>query len=106
MLQRMVEIDDLEAAGKIDQAVMFQSQSPVDQQNDFACRGAAPPPCLPAQEQAQLLDRAEGGNVTGGFVVPHRAAFLISLVLGKDTAQVGLTGLGAAVLLFAFAPDQ
>src|SRR5882672_5392626 len=86
----MVEIDDLEASRKIDLAVMFQAQSPVDEQNDLARRAAAPPPSLPAQQQAQILDRAKGANVAGGLVISNRVAFLISCVLGKDAAQISL----------------
>src|SRR5436309_8863250 len=85
---------------------MFQSQSPIDQENDLASRAAAAPTSLPAQEQAQILDGAKGGNIAGRFVIANRMAFRISFVLGKDTPQIRLAGLGAAVLLFAFAPGQ
>src|ERR1035437_7032253 len=101
VFQGMIKIHDLHAVLEVLPAHVFQSRGPVDQQHHLARASHAPPNGLLAQRGPKLVDRLEAGDIGGRIPVAHRMPFLIDAVLGKDTAQVNLTGLGRAIGLLA-----
>ncbi len=60
MFDRVVKIDDLLAAWKVDLAMVFQAAGAIEEQDDFARGAAAAAARFFAQEQAKIGDGAEG----------------------------------------------
>src|SRR5215204_6531769 len=106
MLDRVVEIDDLLATGEVDLALVFESHGTVDQKDDFPGGAAAAAAGFLAQEQPEVLDRAESGNIGSGVMIANGVPVLIAFVLRKDAAQISLARFGRSVRLLAFASGQ
>ena len=95
------EVNDLEGIGKIQMAHILQPDSSINEQDHFSGLAHVPPDSFLAQEGTKVLYRSHAGNISRRFIVSHRTALFIAFVLREDTAQVGGSGFGTAVGLFA-----
>ena len=79
----VIEVNDLGGAAKFTHAHVLQAGGSVYEQNDFSRLAKATPDRLLSQDGAKVLQRAQLGNIGGGFIVAHRAALFIPLMWVK-----------------------
>jgi hypothetical protein len=104
MLQGVIEIHNLDGAGKTKPPHVGQANGSVDEQHHLGGQGQASTDGLLPQQRTELIDGSKGGHIGGRFVVAHGMTLFVAGVLGENTAQIRHAGFGAAVGLFARPP--
>ena len=104
VLQGVIEVHDLQAVLEAEPPHVFQARRPINQHHHLARTAQTAAQGLLAQQRAERVNGLETGNIGRGFMVSHRMALVIGVVLGEHAPQVNLAGFGRAVGLLAAPP--
>src|SRR6478736_6453536 len=104
MLECMIKVYNLSRARKAESPHIGQPFGSIDEKDNLLCRAQSATNGLLAQTGAKLLNGTETRNIGRRFIIAHRMALFVGLVLGEDAPQVSHTGLGATISLFARSP--
>src|SRR5579864_237128 len=94
VLARMVEIDNLDSAGKVWLGQIPDPFSPVAHDDLLFRATPAPVPSFQVDALAKLYGGLDGSCVGGGIRIADRVAFIVPATLSEDTSQFGFPRMG------------
>jgi hypothetical protein len=101
VLHRMVQVHDLDGAGKMVASEFFQARTAVDEQdNVFGTEEPAPDGFAP-QPNAKVRGALKASEIGRRVVVAQGPALLVFGVLGEDAREMNHAGFGLALRGFA-----
>src|ERR1700742_2609732 len=92
MFARMVEIDDLNRAGKMPVGKIPDPVRAIAHDNPD--RGPVPTPMVGFRidTEPEVLGGLDSADISGGILIAHRPALIIDAGLGKHAAQFAFSG--------------